>query len=148
MKRMVVCMAAVFGAGLLAVHAATEAPVTFEMLKQGKELFEKKCLDCHELDRPLQKVTDRAGWEEILTKMANTGAIIGKEERSLVLEYLLAKSTFQKKCILCHDAKRALGKNKDFQGWMTTVRRMAGKKPGLLSDEEIKSVTGYLTLKK
>jgi len=139
-------MVTILGASLLTVHAATESPVTFENLRQGKELFENNCMDCHELAWPLKKVTDRAGWEEILTTMAKKGAILGKEERNLVLEYLLAKSTFQKQCILCHDAKRALEKNKDFQGWMATVQRMVTKKPGLLTDEEIKSVAGFLTV--
>jgi len=146
MRRLVLFMAAVLGAGLLTVHAATESPVTFEMLKQGKEVFENNCRDCHELAWPLKKVTDRAGWEEILTKMANTGAILDKGDRNLVLEYLLAKSTFQRQCILCHGTERALEENKDFQGWMTTVRRMVAKKPGLLTDEEIKAVAGFLTV--
>jgi mono/diheme cytochrome c family protein len=146
MKKIIVLVAGVLWAGLFAVHAETESPVSFDMLKQGKELFENNCIDCHELEWPLRKVTDRAGWEEILTKMANTGAILDQRDRSLVLEYLLAKSTFQKQCVLCHGAERSLEQDKDFQGWLATVRRMVGKNPGLLTEEQIQSVTGFLTL--
>jgi mono/diheme cytochrome c family protein len=146
MKRMIFLVTVVFWAGLLVVHAETESPVTFDMLKQGKELFENNCIDCHELEWPLKKVTDRAGWEEILTKMANTGAILDQKDRSLVLEYLVAKSTFQKQCVLCHGAERSLEQNKDFQSWMATVRRMVGKRPGLLTEEQIRSVAGFLTV--
>lgn len=146
MKKIIVLAAGILWVGLLAVHAETESPVTFDILKQGKDIFENNCIDCHELEWPLRKVTDRAGWEEILTKMSNTGAILDPADRSLVLEYLLAKSTFQKQCVLCHGTERSLEQNKDFQSWMATVRRMVGKRPGLLTEEQIRSVAGFLTV--
>ena len=115
MKKIIVLVVGVLWAGLVAAHAETESPVTFDMLKQGKDIFENNCIDCHELEWPLRKVTDRVGWEEILTKMASTGAILDPVDRSLVLEYLVAKSTFQKQCVLCHGTERSLEQNKDFQ---------------------------------
>lgn len=133
-------------AGFAVAYATGDGIVTFEMLKQGKELFENNCIECHELDWPLKKVTDRAGWEEILTKMANTGAVVGQEERTLILEYLLAKSVFQRQCVICHGPERALEKHQDFQNWIATVRRMVEKKPGLLTEKDIQAVAGFLTL--
>jgi hypothetical protein len=78
--------------------------------------------------------------------MANTGAILDPADRGLVLEYLVAKSTFQKQCVFCHGTERSLEQNKDFQTWMATVRRMVGKRPGLLTEEQIRSVAGFLTV--
>ena len=64
-----------------------------------------------------------------------------------MLEYLVAKSAFQQKCSLCHELSRPLEKNKKFQAWVETVRRMAEKKPGHLTEEEMKSIPGFLTAK-
>lgn len=132
--------------GPVSGYADNDPLLTFDMMKKGKELFEKNCIHCHELDWPLRKVTDRAGWEEILTKMAKTGAVVDDKDRELILEYLLAKSTFQTQCVHCHGPERALEKDKKFQDWIGTVRRMVGKKPGLLTDAEIKAVAAFLTV--
>ena len=59
----------------------------------------------------------------------------------------MAKSTFQTKCSVCHGLERSLEKNKEFQEWVTTVRRMAAKKPEHLTEEEIQAVSGFLTAK-
>ena len=95
MKKIIVLVVGVLCAGLVAAHAETESPVTFDMLKQGKDIFENNCIDCHELEWPLRKVTDRVGWEEILTKMANTGAILDPADRGLVLEYRSPSQRFR-----------------------------------------------------
>jgi mono/diheme cytochrome c family protein len=63
------------------------------------------------------------------------------------LEYLVAKSAFQQKCSVCHSLERPLEKNKEFQAWVETVRRMSAKKPGHLTDEEIQTISGFLTAK-
>ena len=133
--------------GFLVAHAADDGPMTFEMLKKGKDIVEENCIDCHELDWPMKKITDRAGWEKILTMMGNTGAVLDEEDRKLVLEYLLAKTKFQTSCKQCHGIERALEKNQEFQAWMGTVRRMVGKKPGLLTKDEIRDVAGFLAAK-
>jgi cytochrome c553 len=95
----------------------------------------------------MTKVTDRKGWEETLTKMANTGAVLDPADRELVLEYMLAKSSFQTKCVLCHSLDRPMEKNKQFQEWMATVQRMSSKKSGHLTDDDIKAIAGFLTAK-
>jgi mono/diheme cytochrome c family protein len=79
--------------------------------------------------------------------MENNGAVLRKKKRLQVLEYLVAKSTFQQNCSLCHELERPLAKNKEFQAWVETVRRMSAKKPDLLTDEEINAVSGFLTAK-
>ena len=123
------------------------SPFTFQDFIEGKAAFEANCMECHSLEWPLKKITDRAGWEEILTKMANTGAVLSKKNRQQVLEYLVAKSVFQQNCNLCHELERQLEKNKEFQEWVETVKRMSAKKPDLLTEEEIQAVSGFLTAK-
>ncbi len=130
-----------------AAYAKNDEPVTFQDFIEGKEAFEENCLECHSLEWPLKKIADREEWELTLTKMANTGAVLSKKQRRQVLEYLVAKSAFQQKCSLCHGLERPLEKNKEFQAWIETVRRMAAKKPEHLTDEEIQAISGFLTAK-
>jgi len=147
MKKMGILVFVVILVSFVAAYAQENEPLTFQDFIEGKEAFEENCIECHSLEWPLKKITDRAGWEETLTKMANTGAVLNKKNRRQVLEYLIAKSTFQQKCNVCHGLERPLEKNKEFQEWVTTVRRMAAKKPEHLTEEEIKAVSGFLTAK-
>ena len=147
MKKAAILVFTVILIGFVAAYAQDNEPLTFQDFIEGKEAFEENCIECHSLEWPLQKISDRAGWEETLQKMANTGAVLGKKNKRQVLEYLVAKSTFQTKCSVCHALERALEKNKQFQEWVATVRRMAAKKPGHLTEEEIQAVSGFLTAK-
>jgi cytochrome c5 len=147
MKKMGILVFVVILVSFVAAYAQENEPLTFKDFIEGKEAFEENCMECHSLEWPLEKITDRAGWEETLTKMANTGAVMSKKNRRQVLEYLIAKSTFQQKCNVCHGLERPLEKNKEFQEWVTTVRRMAAKKPEHLTEEEIQAVSGFLTAK-
>ena len=130
-----------------ASYAQSEKPVTFQDFIEGKKAFEENCLECHSLEWPLKKIANREEWELTLTKMANTGAVLSKKQRRQVLEYLVAKSSFQSKCSVCHGLERPLEKNKEFQAWVETVRRMAAKKPEHLTEEEIQAISGFLTAK-
>ena len=147
MKKTSILVFAAILVSFVAAYAQDNEPLTYKDFIEGKEAFEENCMECHSLEWPLEKITDRAGWEETLTKMANTGAVLSKKNRRQVLEYLIAKSTFQQKCNVCHGLERPLEKNKEFQEWVTTVRRMAAKKPEHLTDEEIQAVSGFLTAK-
>ena len=147
MKKMGILVFVVILVSFVAAYAQENEPLTFKDFIEGKEAFEENCIECHSLEWPLAKITDRAGWEETLTKMANTGAVLSKKNKRQVLEYLIAKSTFQQKCNVCHNLERPLEKNKEFQEWVTTVRRMAAKKPEHLTEEEIQAVSGFLTAK-
>jgi mono/diheme cytochrome c family protein len=147
MKRTAIFVSVVLAVGVLAVQVVNSKTVTFEQMAQAKAIVEETCIECHDLEWPMTKVTDRAGWEETLTKMANTGAVLDPADRELVLEYMLAKSNFQTKCVLCHSLDRPMEKNKQFQEWMATVQRMSSKKSGHLTDDDIKAIAGFLTAK-
>ena len=147
MKGAKVVALVVLAVGFLAVQVVNSKTVTFEQMVKAKAIVEETCIECHDLEWPMTKVTDRKGWEETLTKMANTGAVLDPADRELVIEYMLAKSAFQTKCNLCHSLDRPLEKNQQFQEWMATIQRMSSKKPGHLTDEEIKAISGFLTAK-
>lgn len=147
MKKTAILVFVVILAGFVAASAQNSEPLTFQDFIKGKEAFEENCLECHSLEWPLKKIANREEWDLTLTKMANTGAVLSKKQRRQVLEYLVAKSTFQTKCSVCHVLERPLEKNKKFQEWVETVRRMAAKKPEHLTDEEIQAVSGFLTAK-
>ncbi len=133
--------------GYVAAYAQSDAPVTFQDFIEGKKALEENCIKCHSLERPLKKIANRQEWKLTLTKMAKNGAALSKKQRRQVLKYLVAKSVFQQKCSLCHGLDRPLEKNKEFQAWVETVRRMSAKKPDLLTEEEIQAVSGFLTAK-
>jgi len=147
MKKTVILVFVVILVSFVAAYAQNNEPVTFQDFIEGKEAFEENCIECHSLEWPLKKIADREEWELTLTKMANTGAVLSKKQRRQVLEYLVAKSAFQQKCSVCHGLERPLEKNKEFQTWIETVRRMAAKKPEHLTDKEIQAISGFLTAK-
>jgi mono/diheme cytochrome c family protein len=147
MKKTLIFVIVAILAGFAAAYAQDNEPVTFRDFIEGKEAFEGNCMECHSLEWPLKKIATREEWELTLTKMANKGAVLSKKKRLQVLEYLVAKSTFQQNCSLCHELERPLEKNKEFQAWVETVRRMAEKKPDLITEEEIQAVSGFLTAK-
>ena len=147
MKKTSILVFVVILVSFVAAYAQDNKPLTFQDFIEGKEAFEENCLECHSLEWPLKKIADRQEWDLTLTKMANTGAVLNKKQRRQVLEYLVAKSAFQQKCSVCHSLERPLEKNKEFQAWIETVRRMSSKKPGHLTDEEMQSIPGFLTAK-
>jgi cytochrome c2 len=147
MKKTSILVFVVILVSFVAAYAQDNKPLTFQDFIEGKEAFEENCLECHSLEWPLKKIANREEWDLTLTKMANTGAVLSKKNRQQVLEYLVAKSAFQQKCSVCHSLERPLEKNKEFQAWVETVRRMSSKKPGHLTEEEMQSIPGFLTAK-
>ena len=147
MKKTSILVFVVILVSFVAAYAQENKPLTFQDFIEGKEAFEENCLECHSLEWPLKKIANREEWDLTLTKMANTGAVLSKKQRRQVLEYLVAKSTFQQNCSMCHGLERPLEKNKEFQAWVATVRRMAAKKPEHLTEEDIQAVSGFLTAK-
>ncbi len=147
MKKTAILVFVVILVSFVAAYAQNSETVTFQDFIDGKVAFEENCIECHSLEWPLKKIANREEWELTLTKMANTGAVLSKKQRRQVLEYLVAKSAFQQKCSVCHGLERPLEKNKEFQAWIETVRRMAAKKPEHLTEEEIQAISGFLTAK-
>jgi mono/diheme cytochrome c family protein len=51
---------------------------------------------------------------------------------------------FESSCTQCHDAERALEKQKSLAGWLATVRRMAGMEGAEISPDDIRPIAVYL----
>ena len=126
--------------------AQTAAPERLAHFAEAKAVFERACNVCHGLERPLSKTFDRAGWEKTVERMHDNGAEVDAKERAQVVAYLLTKNAFEAKCSACHEVGRPLGKSKSAADWLATVTRMAGKKPGHLSDAETADIAAYLAV--
>jgi mono/diheme cytochrome c family protein len=143
-KLSIVVLAALVPAGFAGAQSGSPDPVA--SMKAAKVVFERACGVCHGLERPLSKTFDKAGWEKTVERMHDNGAEVTAAERAQVVAYLLTKNTFEAKCSACHGIDRPLGKSKSAADWLATVTRMAGKKPGHVSDSEIADVAAYLAV--
>jgi cytochrome c5 len=55
----------------------------------AKVLFETKCSVCHDINRPLGKKKDRAGWERTVKRMQGKRAdLISDAEVEIIVNYL------------------------------------------------------------
>jgi mono/diheme cytochrome c family protein len=131
-----------------AAVAQQAAPDPAAAIQAGKAAFEASCKTCHGLDRPLSKVKTAAEWESTVARMVKNGAAVTDEQKGRIVAYLAAKSTFDTKCSACHGTDRPLGKSKTAADWLSTVQRMAGKKTGHLSDQEVAAGAAYLALER
>jgi cytochrome c1 len=66
--------------------AVTTAAVPSE--ERGKQIFENKCLNCHEADLVKQQRLARAGWVREVEKMVRWGANVKDEEKDALVDYL------------------------------------------------------------
>jgi cytochrome c5 len=54
------------------------------------------------------------------------------------------RAAFESSCTQCHNAERALGKRKDYSGWLATVRRMANRAGADIPPGEHQAIATYL----
>jgi cytochrome c5 len=57
----------------------------------GREVFEKRCLLCHEADLSYQQRLSRVGWNREVDKMVRWGAVVEEKEREPLIEFLLSR---------------------------------------------------------
>jgi cytochrome c5 len=55
---------------------------------QGKQIFEERCLVCHEADLTEQQRLSRQGWTREVEKMIRWGAVVTDAEREPLIDYL------------------------------------------------------------
>ncbi|MCG3161130.1 MAG: hypothetical protein JMDDDDMK_02248 [Acidobacteria bacterium] len=55
---------------------------------QGKQIFEEKCLVCHEADLTQQQRLSRPGWTREVEKMIRWGAAVTDAEKGPLVDYL------------------------------------------------------------
>lgn len=145
MKKLSLFVIAGAGALLLTAAARAEEPMV-ERMRRGKAALESSCTECHSIETPLSMETDRAGWDALLIQMTARGAAVSMEDKGLIIDYLSARHTFSSKCTVCHTKERVFDKEQTLAQWGKTVRKMAGKQRGLLSEEEARAIAAYLAV--
>jgi len=138
-------------AGLLvlmfpAAGAQSEDSAAYGQLQKGKEVFLEECRKCHTIKYALAESYSRDDWSLTVNMMVSNGAQLSDEQKSLIIDYLSAKTAFETKCNVCHSLERPLSRTKTPEEWRSTVNRMAGKRQGHLSAEEIEVIAAFLAL--
>ncbi|MEW6326004.1 MAG: hypothetical protein AB1487_00150 [Thermodesulfobacteriota bacterium] len=120
-----------------------EAAGLKEKERQAAEVFVEACSTCHDLQRALTAVKDETAWRQTITAMAQKqGSPVKKDEveglvRFHVRRQEMEQEIFKQKCAACHPAERALEKIKTQDEWRETIRRMAAKAPGQITDDQV-----------
>ncbi len=63
----------------------------------------------------------------------------------IAVEISLGEAAFNRSCTSCHDAQRALGKQKNYASWLATVQRMATKGGAEIAGMDVVPIARYLT---
>jgi cytochrome c5 len=146
MKKPAILMCALFVMVSLGTGVYGEEADPLESLSAGKKTFDSVCDNCHALDVPLSEILDRPQWEALVDEMVDGGAKLDADEKATVVDYLTVMSTFKTKCTVCHSKKRTTSVTKVREAWLSTVERMAAKKPDLFTEQEVGQIAGYLYL--
>jgi hypothetical protein len=56
--------------------------------RRGKEIFENRCLSCHEADLTRQQRLSRQGWAREVEKMIRWGALVTEAEKEPLIDFL------------------------------------------------------------
>ncbi|MBL8188841.1 MAG: hypothetical protein JNK38_12585 [Acidobacteria bacterium] len=65
-------------------------PVALSSTERGKQVFEDKCLLCHEVDLVEQQRLGKPGWTREVEKMVRWGATVTDAEKEPLVEYLVS----------------------------------------------------------
>lgn len=143
MKMLSWAVLAVTGGLLLSGPARAEDPMV-ERMRRGRAALESACTECHSIEKPLEKEMDRAQWDSLLIKMTTKGAAVSMEDKGLIIDYLSARYAFSSRCTVCHTKEKVYDREQTLAQWEKTVREMAEKQPGLMSEEESRAIAAYL----
>jgi cytochrome c5 len=76
----------------LAAHFTPRAAAPSRQDDRGKQIYESRCLVCHEDDLTAQQRLARAGWVREVEKMMRWGAAVGDAEKDALVDYLVLRS--------------------------------------------------------
>jgi cytochrome c2 len=144
MKMLSWVVIAAAGTFLSTFSAARAEDPMVERMRKGRAALESSCGECHSVEKPLAKDVSRAEWDALLIKMTARGAAVGMEEKSLIIDYLGARHTFSSKCTVCHTREKVYDREQTLSQWEKTVKDMATRQPGLVSEEEARAIIAYL----
>lgn len=93
-------------------------------LALGKAVFEAKCGRCHSLTKGLTVIQTRSEWKKTVKKMVAYGADLKRKERKNVVQYLSARSLFDRSCSLCHELGQVVTDDSATRNWEKTIGEM------------------------
>lgn len=64
------------------------APTATTNEARGKDIYEARCLNCHEADLIVAQRLSRVGWVREVEKMVRWGAVVKDDERDALVDYL------------------------------------------------------------
>ena len=123
---------------VMAIVLATSAAAAQQLPEgPGADILKSKCVICHESDIITSQKLSLAGWTNSINKMVRWGSQITPEERDVLQPYLAAHfapkpaashgntdagaSTYQRACLVCHDADIILQQRLTRTGWTRSV---------------------------
>lgn len=144
---LVILATAVLGA-IPDLPASAEETFALERMQTARAAFEKECRKCHTIKYALNEVKDRDDWKLTVSMMVSNGAELSDDQRTLIVDYLTAKSLFETKCSVCHGLERSLSVSKSPEQWEATVIRMGSKGADLLAESDVSAIAAYLSLER
>ncbi|MFN0110201.1 MAG: hypothetical protein ACKVZH_15205 [Blastocatellia bacterium] len=127
---------------------------------KGVELANAKCVTCHEADLIMAQRLSKQGWTREVEKMIRWGAVVSDAEKEALVEYFSAnfaprkatptaantdrgKTTFENKCLLCHEVDLVAAQRLGKPGWTREVEKMV-RWGATVTDAEKESLVDYL----
>ena len=140
----------------IALFICLFSPATAISTGQGKAVFEERCHRGHDLPDPGKP--PEMGWEKRLKLMAKLSKLT-PDQKTEVLSYLQSHTKkaektisladeqrlFEQKCSLCHTLDRVLLEPLNDKARLHIIKRMQGKMPCWITEEESKQVMDYLS---
>jgi ferredoxin-NADP reductase/mono/diheme cytochrome c family protein len=135
-------------------------------INQASDLMQKRCSQCHNLDRVVGARKDADGWMRTVERMsALPGANISDTDAKMIVSYLVSQSPVQdsdsvakmevaralvdQRCARCHSLDRVYKTVQTPDKWRETVNRMvqyASGSAGALQPGEDEQIISYLSV--
>lgn len=127
----------------------------------GADVLKSRCMSCHESDIITSQKLSLTGWTNSVGKMIRWGAQITPEERELLQPYLamhfgpkpvashatasaeVGAATYQRACLVCHDADIISQQKLNAAGWTNSVNKMI-RWGAMVPDAERQALIDYL----
>jgi cytochrome c5 len=109
-------------------------------LPGGAEVLKSRCVVCHESDIITSQKLSMTGWTNSINKMVRWGSTITPQERDVLQPYLAANfgpkpaashtntdagaATYQRACLVCHDADIIAQQKLTKTGWTNSINKM------------------------
>lgn len=122
-------------------------------MSKGEIIMNNSCVSCHDV-RPIQmQAMDVEGWTALVASMIEKGAMVPKDDVSVLVEYLVqehgplpngnGRAILLDVCTRCHDLHRIREHGATREEWEDLLVHMIGE-GAELSDEDFPVLLSYL----